>query len=175
MNHDVTNQVPLFEGRNLFTSDPFLKRIVTTLTENNFAELLTTFGAACGTKERFEAGRLANENPPKLKNFDRFGHRTNEVEYHPSYHELMRFSMANGLHTSPWNSAPTGRLIARCAQNYMMTQVEAGHGCPICMTCSSALEPLVVLERHGSDYFPQNTTQEISLQWKNQPVPWVWR
>ena len=67
MNHDVTNQVPLFEGRNLFTSDPFLKRIVTTLTENNFAELLTTFGAACGTKERFEAGRLANENPPKLK------------------------------------------------------------------------------------------------------------
>ena len=107
---------------------------MTTLTENNFAELLTTFGAACGTKERFEAGRLANENPPKLKNFDRFGHRTNEVEYHPSYHELMRFSMANGLHTSPWNSAPTGRLIARCAQNYMMTQVEAGHGCPITMT-----------------------------------------
>ena len=93
MNHDVTNQVPLFEGRNLFTSDPFLKLIVTTLTENNFAELLTTFGAACGTKERFEAGRLANENPPKLKNFDRFGHRTNEVEYHPSYHELMRFSI----------------------------------------------------------------------------------
>ena len=163
MNHDVTNQVPLFEGRNLFTSDPFLQNILGTLTENNFTELLTTFGASCGTRERFEAGRLANENPPKLKSFDRFGHRTNEVEYHPSYHELMRFSMANGLHTSPWAPAPPGRLIARCAQNYMMTQVEAGHGCPITMTFA-AVPALKAAGGAGETWIPRLLATEYDAR-----------
>ena len=134
MNHAVLNQAPLFEGRNLYTTDPFLQTIVESLTGTDFSELLTKFGAESGTNARFEAGRLANEHSPTLRTFDRFGHRINEVEYHPSYHELMQFSMANGLHTSPWQDPQDGRLLARCAQNYMMTQVEAGHGCPITMT-----------------------------------------
>ncbi len=134
MNHAVTNQPALFEGRNLFASDPFLQSILNDLTGEDFTQLLTEFGAASGSYDRFEAGRLANEHTPTLKAFDRFGYRINEVEYHPSYHQLMRFSMANGLHTSPWSDASAGRLLARCAQNYMMTQVEAGHGCPITMT-----------------------------------------
>jgi putative acyl-CoA dehydrogenase len=134
MNHTVANQVPLFEGRNLFTSDPFLHQVISKLTGDTFEELLTKFGAESGTKARFEAGRLANENTPTLKTFDRVGNRINEVEYDSSYHDLMRFSMANGLHTSPWSDPRRGRLVARCAQNYMMAQVEAGHGCPITMT-----------------------------------------
>jgi putative acyl-CoA dehydrogenase len=134
MNHLVTNQVPPFEGRNLFTSDPFLRRVIRQLTGDTFEALLTKFGKESGCEARFEAGRLANEHTPTLKTFDRVGNRINEVEYHSSYHDLMRFSMANGLHTSPWSDPRHGRLIARCAQNYMMTQVEAGHGCPITMT-----------------------------------------
>jgi putative acyl-CoA dehydrogenase len=33
-----------------------------------------------------EWSRQANENPPRLKSFDRYGHRLDEVEFHPAYH-----------------------------------------------------------------------------------------
>ena len=31
-------------------------------------------------------GRLANENKPVLKTHDRYGHRIDEVEFHPAWH-----------------------------------------------------------------------------------------
>ena len=42
--------------------------------------------------EPLEWGRLANENPPKLRTHDRFGDRIDEVEFHPAWHELMRLA-----------------------------------------------------------------------------------
>ena len=33
-----------------------------------------------------ELGRLANENPPKLRTHDRYGNRVDEAEFHPSWH-----------------------------------------------------------------------------------------
>ena len=88
-------------------------------------------------KSLMEQGRLANENPPQLRSFDRFGHRTNEVEFHPSYHHLMRTSMAHGLHSLAWTEDRPGALAVRAALSFLMTQVEAGHGCPITMTFAS--------------------------------------
>ena len=99
MTHTVTNQVPAFEGRNLFETDPFLMRITQHFGATAFNQGLNAFGAECGTMNRFEDGRLANEYPPILNAYDRVGHRINEVQYHPSYHELMAFSMSHGLHT----------------------------------------------------------------------------
>ena len=134
MTHQVTNQVPAFEGRNLFETDPFLVRTIRQLGAEDFERVLLGFGAECGSVTRFEDGRLANEHQPILHAFDRVGNRINEVQYHPSYHALMSFSMQHGLHTGSWQDERPGSLIARCAKNYMMTQVEAGHGCPITMT-----------------------------------------
>jgi putative acyl-CoA dehydrogenase len=51
-----------------------------------------------------ELGRLANENPPKLRLFDPKGHRRDEVEFHPSYHRLMNESLSAGLAAMTWNS-----------------------------------------------------------------------
>ena len=134
MTHAVINQVPAFEGRNLFESDPFLVGTTRHFGANRFSDALHSFGEECGAFHQFEAGRLANEHAPILHAFDRVGNRINEVQYHPSYHDLMAFSMRHGLHTGYWQDLTAGSLVARCAKNYMMTQVEAGHGCPITMT-----------------------------------------
>lgn len=33
--------------------------------------------------ELMDLGYTANENPPKLRSFDRYGHRLDEIEFHP--------------------------------------------------------------------------------------------
>ena len=42
--------------------------------------------------ELMELGYTANENPPKLRTYDRYGHRIDEVEFHPAYHRVMEFA-----------------------------------------------------------------------------------
>jgi putative acyl-CoA dehydrogenase len=82
-----------------------------------------------------EWGRLANAHPPVLRTHDRFGHRIDEVEYHPAYHQLMEVAVGHGLHASPWEpGARAGAHVARAAGFAVWSQVDAGHGCPISMT-----------------------------------------
>ena len=42
-----------------------------------------------GSEHAQTLGRLANENGPKLRTHDRYGHRVDEVEFHPAWHELL--------------------------------------------------------------------------------------
>src|SRR3546814_16516744 len=65
-------------------------------------EALAAFGAAAGSAEAFELGRLANDNPPKLRRFDQKGFPLDLIEFHPAYHEVMRRSCRAGLHCSAW-------------------------------------------------------------------------
>ena len=68
-----------------------------------------------------------------LRTHDRFGHRIDEVEFHPAWHELMDVAVSDGLHATPWR----GRRSARSRRRGAVlpgAQVEAGHGCPISMT-----------------------------------------
>ena len=51
---------------------------------------------------------MANENPPKLRTHDRYGHRIDEVEFHPYWHDLMRTAVENGLAGAPWADADAG-------------------------------------------------------------------
>lgn len=48
------------------------------------------------------AGFLANENKPQFVSHDRYGHRIDLAEFHPSYHELMRTAIEHGLPSLPW-------------------------------------------------------------------------
>ena len=86
------------------------------------------------TGRPLEWGRLANENPPKLRTHDRFGERIDEVEFHPAWHELMRLSVGHGLHALSWTEPREGAHVARAALFTLVSQVEPGHGCPISMT-----------------------------------------
>jgi hypothetical protein len=65
---------------------------------------LSAFGRQWGTAEMFALGRRANENPPKLYTFNPKGFRRDVVEFHPAYHDLMRASIAAGLHASTWTA-----------------------------------------------------------------------
>ena len=83
--------------------------------------------------EMMELGFTANENRPTLKAFDRFGHRIDEVEFHPAYHRLMAARRSRTACTRfAWRHAErAGRpRRARRAAAYLHNQADAGHLLP---------------------------------------------
>lgn len=95
---------------------------------------LGEIGRLAGSARAQEQGRLANENPPKLRTHDRYGHRVDEVEFHPAWHELMSTAIGQGLHAAPWRDQRPGAHLDRAARFYLWGQAEAGHLCPVSMT-----------------------------------------
>jgi putative acyl-CoA dehydrogenase len=132
--HDVANQPPPLEDYDAFTADRVLVEAVRREGGAGFEAELSALGARTASREVLDWGRLANENPPKLKPFDRFGHRIDEVEFHPAWHHLMHLAIAEGVHTSPWSEPRPGAHLARGVKMMLLTQAEAGHSCPISMT-----------------------------------------
>ncbi|MDQ3895572.1 MAG: acyl-CoA dehydrogenase family protein [Actinomycetota bacterium] len=127
------NQPPPLEGCNLFLEN---RPLAAALEQQGAAwarERATALGESI-TGEPLEWGRLANENPPRLRTHDRFGERIDEVEFHPAWHSLMRMSIEHGVHALSWREQRAGAHVARAALFFLMAQVEAGHGCPISMT-----------------------------------------
>ncbi|GAA5080165.1 putative acyl-CoA dehydrogenase [Thermocatellispora tengchongensis] len=133
MTHDVFNQAPPLTGHDV-SDDPALIEGVRREDADWAQGELHRLGTLAGSEQAQEWGRLANEHPPVLRTHDRYGHRIDEVEFHPSWHELMSVAVSNGLHASPWAAARPGAHVARAAKFYVWSQVEAGHGCPISMT-----------------------------------------
>jgi putative acyl-CoA dehydrogenase len=132
--HDVTNQPPPLAGYDVYGADAALRAAVA---ENGAAwaeSALHDVGRRAGSAEAIAWGFEANANPPKLKAFDRFGFRVDEVEFHPSYHALMATAVGFGIHSSAWSDPRPGSHVARAATNYTWSQVDAGHMCPITMT-----------------------------------------
>ncbi len=149
--HEVFNQSPPFADVNLFTTDRALTEAVSREGGGPAVKRLTAFGALTGSAEAFERGRIANENPPRLRPFDSKGRRLDTVEFHPAYHECMEISVHEGLHCSAWDhlvkpgaKPVTGANVARSAGCYMAIQMEAGHQCPITMTNASV--PTLLLQ-----------------------------
>jgi len=101
--HRVFNQAPPFVDVNLVTLDQPLLDALTANGVDPVQEGLLSFGEAWGAAERFELGRLANENPPKLRTHNARGERADQVEFHPAWHALMAASMEAGLHASTWD------------------------------------------------------------------------
>src|SRR5690606_19488171 len=139
MTDEIPNQSPPFVDINLFTTDAALQEAVEREGADYALEQLAEFGAACGSAEAFERGRLANEFPPRLRTHDPKGRRLDIVEFHPAYHACMAQSMAAGLHCSSWEGdqqggALSGANVARAGAFYMTAQMEAGHCCPLTMT-----------------------------------------
>ena len=142
--HEVFNQPVELADYNLYDSDAALKEAVKREGAAWAMDGLETFGARAGSTAFLELGVLANSNPPELETHDRYGRRIDLVRYHPSYHALMKASIEDGLHSSPWTDPGEGAHVARAARSYMHTEVEAGHGCPITMTFAAT--PCLKLE-----------------------------
>ncbi|MES0875011.1 isovaleryl-CoA dehydrogenase [Sinimarinibacterium thermocellulolyticum] len=135
--HEVENQAPPLADYNAWRTDTVLREGVAR-EGGGWAEVhLDAFGAVAGG-ELMRQGVLANENKPKLRAFDRYGHRIDEVEFHPAYHRVMQLGMLYGVHAFAWrNENQPGAHVARAALSYMHAQAEAGTGCPLTMTHSA--------------------------------------
>jgi putative acyl-CoA dehydrogenase len=134
--HTVFNQTPPLTDYNLFASDVALKEAVQREGASWAAPELELAGAELGTCTQFEHARLANRFPPVLHNFDARGARIDSIEFHPSWHALMRGITARGYHSSPWSPGATapGAHAARAAGYMMQAQLESGTLCPTTMT-----------------------------------------
>jgi putative acyl-CoA dehydrogenase len=136
--HEVTNQVPPLAGHDPIAGDTALAEACVRHADVATLDSLKALGALAGSEQAQEWGRLANENPPRLRTHDRYGHRVDEVEFHPAWHDLMRTAFEHGLAGAPWHQDPAHpepHAHVRRAVGYLgWTQVEMGHGCPVTMT-----------------------------------------
>jgi putative acyl-CoA dehydrogenase len=131
--HDVTNQAPPLAPYDASDDRALLEglhREGAGWAEDDIRRL----GARAGSAEAQEWGELANRYEPVLRTHDRYGHRVDEVEFHPSWHHLMRTAVAEGLAGAPWADERPGAHVARTAGGLVWGHTEAGHGCPTSMT-----------------------------------------
>ncbi len=131
--HEVTNQPPPFEDINLYTSDLALTEAVRREGGRPHDERLASFGASAGSAEVAEWAFDANRNVPQLRSFDRYGHRLDEITFHPSYHRLMDLGLSAGVSAIAWSVKEAGH-VAHAAIEFMMSQAEPGVCCPMTMT-----------------------------------------
>ncbi len=170
--HQVFNQPPALTGYDV-ADDPAmlsaLRREGAAWAEDSVREL----GRLAGSAQAQQQGRQANENPPVLRTHDRFGHRIDEVEFHPAWHELMSVAVRHGLHAAPWADKRPGAHVARAAGFYVWGAAEAGHCCPISMTyaivpalrhapdLAQRFEPLLAAQEYDFGLRPPETKQGL--------------
>ncbi len=116
--HEVLNQPPPLEGYNLFEQDRVLVEALRRADAAWAEERVRRLGELAGG-EPLRWGFAANTHPPVLRTHDRYGHRIDEVEFHPAWHDLMRVAIAPELHAVPWREPRAGAHTARAALLYI--------------------------------------------------------
>jgi len=132
--HAVANQAPPLAPSNLLTTNAPLAEALEREGGSWGAARAEAAGERWGSEEVLEWAVQANEHPPVLRTHDRYGHRIDEVDFHPAWHALMRLSSQSGVHALPWTDPRPGAHVVRTALSLIGGQVEAGHGCPMTMT-----------------------------------------
>jgi putative acyl-CoA dehydrogenase len=133
--HEVFNQPqPLVDYDLLATNAPLrdaLRFNAPALDTGALEKLARSLGSA----QMQEHARLANLHQPQLHSHDRFGHRVDTVEFHPSYHALMAAAVEAGLHGTPWaDDSGNHPHVRRAAAFMLFTELEPSILCPISMT-----------------------------------------
>lgn len=131
---EVFNQPPPLEDYNLFAADVPLQEALRREGAAWAESTISEFGALMGSAETLRLGELANRHPPTLRTHDRFGHRVDEVDFHPAWHELLRIGVAHQHHSLPWTNPRAGAHVARAVLNMLRHQVDEGASCPLTMT-----------------------------------------
>ena len=133
--HEVTNQPGALENYDAYATDLALRCAVAAQGATAHEPLLARYGNVVGSAEMIELGHAANRHTPELRTHDRFGHRIDQVDYHPAYHEIMRRAMLHRVHSVTWQTTEHGGAhVAHAALVYLHQQAEAGTGCPLTMT-----------------------------------------
>ena len=171
--HEVFNQPTPLEGYNAYRGDQALKEALHREGGGDFEERVAEFGAIAGG-ELMEIGFEANENPPVLRTHDRFGHRIDEVDFHPAYHRAMELGISAGITSLTWTEGK-GARVARQALGYLAYQAEAGTQCPMTMThaaipalreqpeVAEKWEPLVLSGRYDRSFVPMEQKGGVTI------------
>ncbi len=172
--HTVANQPPPFEDVNIFTGDAALSGAVMKAGGADHLGRLSAFGDRCGSAEVIEWGVQANRNPPQLKSFDRYGHRLDEVEFHPAYHRLMHLGLSAGVSAAAWKVERGGHVL-HSALLFMMGQPDGGTSCPMSMTyavvpalrhepdAAAEWEPRVTAEDYDPRFIPAGDKRAATM------------
>ncbi|OUM02926.1 acyl-CoA dehydrogenase family protein [Variovorax sp. JS1663] len=189
--HEVFNQPTPLAGYNLFETNRALRDALKFNAPQLQLAPLEHLGGVLGSAEMQAHARLANTNAPVLHTHDRFGRRIDEVEFHPSYHALMKAAVGAGLHGTPWgsphpNPPPAGEgtdallppplgegrgggspHVQRAAGFMLFTELEPSILCPISM--SYAVTPAL---RGNAAVFADWAPKLASLWYDPQLKPW---
>ncbi len=131
--HEVTNQPPPLVGHDVGQDVVLLAGLEREGAGWHEGDL-HRLGRLAGSAQAQQWGEQANRHEPELRTHDRYGHRIDEVDFHPSWHQLLDVAVSEGLAGAAWSDARPGAHVARAAGFYVWGQVEAGHGCPVSMT-----------------------------------------
>jgi putative acyl-CoA dehydrogenase len=156
--HTVDNQATPFVDVNLYDTDLALREAIVREGGAWGEAALRDYGAVTGG-EMMRLGFEANEHKPRLKLFDRYGHRLDEVEFHPAYHRVMALGMAHGVHAFGWNHAQSGAHVVRAGLTFLHNQAEQGTSCPLTMTYA-AVAALKHQPELAADWLPRITGTE---------------
>ncbi|MEN8184703.1 MAG: acyl-CoA dehydrogenase family protein, partial [Myxococcota bacterium] len=132
--HEVLNQPPPLQDLDAFGQDAALQEALQREGAGWIEAEARDLGRQVWSEPVQRWARQANRHDPELLTHDRFGHRIDEVEYHPAYHELLRLGVGAGLHSLPWLRPGPAAHVARAALYYLFNQGENGTACPITMT-----------------------------------------
>jgi putative acyl-CoA dehydrogenase len=132
--HEVFNQPDPLVGYNLFDTNRGLRDALKFNAPKLSTKDLSALGASLGSADMQTHARLANTHTPQLHSHDRFGRRVDQVEFHPSYHELMKLATSAGLHGTPWTGEGPSPHVLRAAGFMLFTELESSTLCPISMT-----------------------------------------
>jgi putative acyl-CoA dehydrogenase len=135
--HEVMNQPTPFTGHNAFTGDRLLTEIAGREDIGWAGALLADAGRTVASARVAELARDANRHTPELRSHDRFGHRIDEIAFHPAWHELMTLAIGHGTHALAWSANRPGAHVARGVLAYLWNQGESGVCCPLGMTYSA--------------------------------------
>lgn len=175
--HQASNQSPAFAGHNAFRSDPLLKDIAADL-PRSLRDDFETIGKFTASAEAQDLARIANRAIPELRTHDASGNRIDQVEFHPSWHALMRRSVSIGLQGSVWEGRREEKGIAhqaRAIRFYLTAGLECGHLCPLTMTNASiaaimaspriekSWAPQVVSRRYDSSHRPAMQKSGVTI------------
>lgn len=158
MNKDTPWKVlaaSLPDEENYFARDPVLQAVLGRLLKPETYEWLKPQAVALGkaVPEVVDPrATICDLEVPQLKSFDRYGHRVDEIIYHPAYREMESVAYGSGMVSMKYDPLLRARFggdlqVAGFALSYLFSQAETGVSCPVCMTDGVAR----VLDLHGSE------------------------
>lgn len=174
--HEVRNQPARPESLPLWLADPALSE-ATERWGGERAAHISRFAQRVSEPEVVEWGWRANLSKPRLITHDRYGHRVDEVDYHPDYHRLMKLGVESEVSSVAWQGvhdtgsggqgvSASGHLT-HAATLYLLSQVEPGVCCPLSMTYAAA--PVLAATPALRGQFIKLTTPEYDP--RSLPMP----